>query len=174
MPSDPDQVIGSCPDKTLFYQPIKQSLLHCLTFWFNILFFLEPLICCTKHGCRNFFRHLLSKTNDIFPNFCLLIRQVLTNYRTPKLACENALLCNKSIVRVCVATLAIVIEGSKIAIKIHENFLCCLSPVLFYLWWPVSILGLTETRKNLAETAKINCRNNRGSKVRSSTHKYTH
>ena len=72
------------------------------------------------------------------------------------------------------AILAIVIKGSKIAIKIHENFLCCLSPVLFYLWCAVSILGLTKTRKNLAETAKINCRNNQGSKVRSSTHKYTH
>ena len=121
-----------------------------------------------------FFVTFYAKTNDIFPNFCLLIRQVLTNHRTPKLACENALLCNKSIERVCVAILAIVIKGSKIAIKIHENFLCCLSPVLFYLWCAVSILGLTKTRKNLAETAKINCRNNQGSKVRSSTHKYTH
>ena len=60
-----------------------------------------------------FFRHLLSKTNDIVPNFCLLIRQVLTNQRAPKLACENALLCNKSIVGVCVVILAIVIKGSK-------------------------------------------------------------
>ena len=60
-----------------------------------------------------------------------------------------------------------------IPIKIHENFLCCMSPVLFYLWCAVSILGLTKTRKNLAETAKINCRNTQGSKVRSSKHKYT-
>ena len=39
--------------------------------------------------------------------------------------------------------------------------------VLFYLWSALSILGLTKTRKNLAETAKINCINKRG-KVRGS------
>ena len=130
------------------------------------------MISSTKHGCRNFFRHLLSKTNDIVPNFCLLIRQVLTNHRAPKLVFENALLCNKSIVRVC--DFRNRYKGVKIAIKMHENFLRCLSPVLFYLWCAVSISGLTKTRQNLAETAKINCTNNQGSKVRSSTHKYTH
>ena len=40
--------------------------------------------------------------------------------------------------------------------------------VLFYLWCAVSILGLTKTRKNLAETAKINCINKQGGKVRGS------
>ena len=99
---------------------------------------------------------------------------MLTNHRTPKLARENALLCDKSIVRVCVAILAVVIKGSKIAMKIHENFLGFMSPVLFYLWCAVSILGLTKTCKNLAETAKINCINNQGSNAKSSTHKYTH
>ena len=38
--------------------------------------------------------------------------------------------------------------------------------VLFYLWCALSILGLTKTRKNLAETAKINCINKQEGKAR--------
>ena len=40
--------------------------------------------------------------------------------------------------------------------------------VLLYLWCALNILGLTKTRENLAKTAKINCINKQGGKVRGS------